>query len=259
MLLFATTRRMAIRFVMLPLLSALIAFPLSQPAFATEYVVFSLEGTAEGITLGQVLNAGDRIVLPQGTSIKLVSKAGEIVSLSGPATAIVTAEPENKAGEDALLSISDLLFGDDQFVKTLGGSRSFEASGHAGTDDQRLVQGLPWNPKLSQTRHYCLNPSDPKLARPSVDRAWTVSLNVVGSEQTTEIQWAAGETELSLADQTVPNTDYLMFIEETGRTLFVHMASQLEQSPLLGAAWMTQKGCKAQAYALLSDSAANAK
>lgn len=239
----------------LPIAAALVfQFCLLQSLHAQsmEYVVFSINGTNSDMSLGQVLNEGDQIDVPEDVEIQLLSKQGEIVSLKGPVTAVVTNDGEDVQGEKALTKISRLLFDDSKFVETLGGTRSFDSETNIEVNFPDTDLGDPWLPKLSDASAYCLAWEHPALLRARIGENLTVHLRNSESDEK-EIAWYAGSQTISLADHLDQNIDkYVIRFGTDNRSSMVFLMSNQNSTLAEQAAWMAAKGCRIQALKLLA-------
>ena len=225
-------------------------------AYAAEYIIFRIDGEAADLKMGQALDEGDNLEIPEGVTVQLVSKAGEIVTLTGPGLATITTETEDPEAETTLKTISTLLFSDARFIKTLGGSRSVASSPQSG--DSRAGDN-PWQPVISADQEYCLEAGNPVIHRRIKDPEWKVTVQIPGTGERVEYNWVGGASELRLAGlPETPQDEYLARIPGRAGAIVIHTASETPVSLLGQLEWMAERGCREQALKLLEQAAAKA-
>lgn len=228
-------------------------FPTASYSFAQsiEYVIISINGNAGKYSLGQVLKEGEQLTIKENVQIHLLGKEGEIISLNGPISAVVTNDAVAPEGEDALSTISKLLFEENTFSQTLGGTRSL-------SDQTNIEKVFPlsevknaWTPTLDERRSYCLFREDPKLHRiKSTKPISLINKNSVGIEQT--LVWNAGMPILSLK-KLVDDQDILEIRTDSKNGSFkVYLWRDSNTKVLKQASWMARNGCHLQALMLIA-------
>jgi len=222
-------------------------------AQSSEYVVFSVKGNVENISLGQVLKEGDLIVLPAEVQVSLLSKSGSFTLLEGPLTAKVTDEENNEEGEKALAKLSKLLFNEERFVSILGATRSL--NNHSDIDLFLLEQPAtnPWSPVLSKYNSYCLKLDDPKLFR-ALDKDGDLSI-VIDSDTAgkNEITWTADSVSLDLKEFIDPSQSYITaFVSGRFEPITIHFLESLNTTIIEQAIWLAEHNCQIQALQLLA-------
>jgi len=221
---------------------------LNAQAQAIEYVVFSIEGAIEGITLGQVLHEGNHFEVPENTSVSLISKQGEVITLKGPVKATVTLEVDDKKAEQTLASISDQLFTGGKFVASVGGTRS-----SAGETDVKKIVSVqagqkPWVPLLSEANTYCVRSENFVMRRQSAQDDLLLQLD------DKSIIWDAGQHEINLKRHLIDadgQSTFYLSVENTKKQIFIFSGTQ--SSVAEEVAWLAGKGCENQAIMLLAN------
>ncbi|MEM7214763.1 MAG: hypothetical protein AAF423_04400 [Pseudomonadota bacterium] len=244
------SRKLMAFFTVLPLI---LLNPLQ--ANAIEFVVFSIEGTVKDLTLGQKLNEGHSFELPENSSVNLINKLGEVITFNGPTTATLVANQENEKGEQALASISNLLFEEDRFVQAIGGTRDSNDE----TNVQKLFEGTvidsPWSPLLSEVNTYCVKQEEAYFRRESADGNLLLRL-----KNKKVIRWDAGFHKVDLSSHIQANGQQpaLSFTIGGRRILFFAALEQYE-TVAEEAAWLARMGCTEQALMLLANEATSSR
>jgi len=223
-------------------------------AQSNEYVVFSIKGNFHDLHLGQILVEGQRVELPEKTEVKLISKLGKFVLLTGPISATITNDGENAQGEKALATISRKLFESMKFVDVLGGTRSLEGQSDidAWLFNQRHQN--PWLPAVSQDDDYCLQRDNLILGRPAREGNLKITINP-NTRIEQEFIWKVTNTGLHV-DQLVDPTQTSVLVKVQGRPQFItlHILQTDDGTIAEQAAWLSEHGCFRQALLLLGKS-----
>lgn len=243
---------------------ALVGFVVSGLSIAqaqsTEYIIFDVKGTAEGLTerfvLGAVLKDGDKIDLPEDSELRLLDKAGKVVILTGPMVGVVEDEDGDtqkaKDGSNALQVIAKLMFGENNLVNNLGAARALQS---VETEDGELQ---PWVPVISKPGTYCLSMNEPVFGRAVTLKKAKVTV-ISGSEIFKEKVWQENEKSISIADLIEKGTDrYTMFLSSHTSESSIHLLDKTNMNTTEQIAWMAERGCKAQAVQLLNEVSENA-
>ncbi len=246
---FAVCRRLGLSIV--GALACVLAASAASQAKSMEYVVFSIKGSFGDLALGQVLLEGERIELPDGIEVQLLSKLGEIVLLRGPFLASVTNEKESAKGEAAISKIAGLLFRDKKFVGVLGGTRTVGDETDIGSLFLNREKPKPWSPLLSDSGDYCLDQNKPVLRRSSSAKDIQLVLNADNQRRVSTI-WKAGSGELDLSRYFAPSQTDLHIALPDQRTIVIHVAEPQGTTVTEQIAWMAEKDCNVQALGLLA-------
>src|SRR3954465_11981529 len=148
-------------YVAVVLYQAMAALLLGGAAQAAEDAVL-LASTTPGYAPGMVVAAGDRLRLPEGASVTLLLRSGEMLRLRGPLeTALETAVPARNAGSAVALANVFRARGIDASV--IGGARA-----SAGARPRPPPEDVMLGVQRSGT--WCIGPSDTLwLTRPAED------------------------------------------------------------------------------------------
>jgi hypothetical protein len=148
-------------FVAVVLCQAVATLLLGGVALAAEDAVL-LASTTPGYAPGMVVAAGDRLRLPEGASVTLLLRSGEMLRLRGPLEAVLeTAVPARNAGSAVALANVFRARGIDASV--IGGARASTVARHrAPPEDIKL--------DVQRSGTWCVGPSDTLwLTRPAED------------------------------------------------------------------------------------------
>jgi hypothetical protein len=229
-------------------------------AQSTEYIIFEVKGSAEGLAekfvLGTVLKDGDKIELPENSEVRLLDKTGEVVILNGPLIGTITDEDggskKARDGSSALQVIAKLMFGENNLVNNLGAARALKS---VRTDAGNIQ---PWIPVISKPGTYCLPMDAPVFGR--FDAGKNVKVTIIsGSEIFKEKVWNEKETSISVSDLVARDTDrYTLFLSSQTKESTLHLLDRTDKNTTEQIAWMAERGCKAQAVKLLKQASETA-
>lgn len=225
---------------------ALALMAASPSAAAAEFVVLEAEGVS--LSPGTVLEGHAPLSLPAGARLRLIAPNGEVLSLNGPhdgAPMASTREDESGLGSTLVALLQDR--GADSAV--LGATRALPAEGH-----EEYVPPNPWLINVASSGDRCLREGEPvRFWRPlggleeeilirSADRSWSV-----------KGVWPSYTNELAPPEgwQQVDGASYVIAYGVQNSRLQLHIIPEQVTRPLIQAAWMVEKGCLAQAEALL--------
>ena len=237
-------------------LIAMVAFnnsPVS--AQSTEYIIFEVSGTAEGIkekfVLGTVLKDGDKIELPENAEVRLLDKAGDVVVLTGPLVGTVLNEDGDAKkgvdGSNALQVIAKLMFGEASLVNNIGAARAIKSEG------AKKAEVHPWVPVIAKPGTYCLPADNPVIARKESNAK--VKLTVIsGSAVFNEKVWEEKELTVSISEMVKKDVDrYTLFLSSHTNESSIHLLDRKDMNVTEQIAWMAERGCKIQAIQLLNE------
>ncbi len=229
-------------------------------AQSTEYIIFDVKGTAEGLAekfaLGTVLKDGDRIEIPENAELRLLDKAGNVVVLTGPLIGTVEDEDGNsekaKDGSNALQVIAKLMFGEKSLVNNIGAARAINTE----ETDKNIVQ--PWEPVILVPGTYCLSMDKPVFSRASAREKAKITL-ISGSEIFKDKIWNEDEISISIEDMIDRETDrYTLFLSSQTTESSIHLLDRTDMNITEQIAWMAERGCKLQAMQLLNEASGKA-
>lgn len=208
-------------------------------AFAADLVVAEARGV--GLRTGQMLDSAQPLVLKQGQHVTLISSTGMTFKLDGPYNMVPSADSAQAVGLTQKLAV---LFTQRQAREEAGTARGganvplpdpwLLDIGHGGTV---CIQegGTPifWRPDPAQ---------DSTLRVTPADRSWNA-----------ESRWPAGQDRISVTTE-VPmrgGAAYVISLDGIGVPVTLSTVPSVLLNDVMRAAWMAEKGCDAQAEALL--------
>ena len=208
-------------------------------AWAAQLVVVEARGV--GYAQGTVIDSAKPIVLKEGQHLTLISEKGATIKLDGP---------YNQApgeGESAGVTLSMKL------AALSGGGQRF---GEVGTTRSVQAANLPspWLVDAGHSGAACVEEGElPVLWREASASATEITITPDDRSWRATVQWPAGAAVLPL-DKTVPlHAGMTYYIDMNGDRHAVSVVSvpQALASDEMRAAWLANKGCEAQARALL--------
>jgi len=235
-------------------------------------------------SVGAVLAAGARIdgtkplTLTAGQRVTLIAANGRMIRLEGPGNAApLTAGAAG--GDDGRLARSLQAFlgaGTTNTAKlgairAVGGGAPQAAAGAGESAAAGTIGGVvegdealpdPWLFDVSRSGERCLHGGDPVvLWRPEHGPEVVVSISLAGGGWSAEARWPEGYARLASPD-VLPRTDgarYHVALDGRRSDVRVHLIPGSVTEPAVLAAWLVDKGCTAQARALLADAAPSAQ
>jgi len=220
-------------------------------AQSIEYVIISINGDTEKYSLGQVLKEGQQLTIKENVQMHLLGKEGEVISLNGPISAVVTNDATAPEGERTLSVISKLLFEQNTFTQTLGGTRSHGAQTNIETAFPFSDVKNVWTPTLDDRNVYCLLRESPKIHRVNSTKPMSLmNKKQTGIEQ--KLVWKSGLHTLSLK-KFVYDEDVLEISTDSKHKNFtVYLRQDSNVKMLEQANWMVRNGCHLQALMLIA-------
>lgn len=218
------------------------------PAMAEGLVVFS----AQGIDLkpGDVVDGDQPFTLKAGQSATLIAANGRIFRLSGPHDGLP--DPQGGGNQPGMAeALKSLLVSSHAQESALGVTRSSPAIGDT------LRGGWvpePWLVDVTRSGNHCLREGQPVVFwRPDNERTEPVRVRIGHTIWSANTHWPAGTNRLA-PPREMPVLDGEVYRVQTGmdRSMSrLHVIPATVQAPAASAAWMAEKGCDAQAQALL--------
>jgi hypothetical protein len=218
-------------------LAALILGPASA-AVAAELVVVE----ARGISLkqGDVIDDANIVTLKDGQLLTLVAENGSILTLRGPYD---QTPASGTGGVDVASALGAL---------TTGGARNVAGVVRSAAADVHLP--APWLVDVSHPGVACLHAGDkPVLWRASDAGSGTLTMMPADRSWRAQTQWPTGSPILQ-APSNFPIKDGRTYLADFGGKPVAVTLTQIPpkvKSARMQAAWMLEKGCVAQAEALL--------
>jgi hypothetical protein len=163
------------------LLAALVvAFPAARQALAEDAVLLS--STAPGYGPGMVVASADHLNLPDGASMTVLFKSGEVLRLAGPFDGTLQ-PPQAAPAEGGASRLADLFRVQGVDASVIGGTRSIPGRDVDSVTDEVLI-----DPARSGT--YCFSPSSSVWIEQPNDGAAGHDLGRKGSRRA--LAWPAG-------------------------------------------------------------------
>jgi hypothetical protein len=211
-------------------------------AKAKDLVVVEARGVA--LKAGQVIDDTKPLVLEDGQRVTLIADNGATLKLRGPYNQLPTSVSTGDAGLSDTLKT--LIVQKDTRTSDVGVVRGAQAAKlpepwlldvtRAGSlcirDDGRVVV---WRQSAGTAANFSISP---------LDRSWKMTAS-----------WPAGVDRLVLPD-TFPRqvrSTYLVELDDAKNAVTINTIPAAVESNPMKAAWMIEKGCLAQAAALISD------
>lgn len=198
---------------------------------------------ARGIALapGSMLDSAKPLLLKQGQHVTLIDNAGATLSIDGPYNA-----PPSAGGTGRSLGTTIAALGTERDART----------GEAGITRGTRTVALPdpWLFDVTHSGNVCLaENTQPVFWRPDASQAIALAVMPVDRSWKSEAAWPAGVDLLHVTTD-VPMHGGAAYVVNYGGTeyaLAVFTVPSSLANNRMRAAWMLQKGCEAQAEALL--------
>jgi hypothetical protein len=217
-----------------------LAAALAAPCMAASLVVVEARGIA--LKPGAVLDAGKVLLLKQGQHVTLISETGSTLRLDGPYDKPPAGASDQGRSIGATLSA----------FTTEHQARSGEAGITRGTVAAALPD--PWLIDATHSGDGCLLENrTPVFWRPDAVRVATLTIAPDDRSWKAQAHWPAGKERLSITTD-VPmhggETYVVSFNGNESAVSMILLPASLTNNAMR-AAWMADKGCEAQAEALL--------
>ena len=207
-------------------------------AMAAELVVVEARGV--GLKQGDVIDDAKPLTLQDGQLVTLVAENGSILTLRGPYDQAPSA---GGGGVDVASALGAL---------TTGGAR--DVAGVVRTAAAGVHLPSPWLMDVSHPGVACLRQGEhPVLWRASDAGSGTLTMIPADRSWRAQTQWPAGSPTLQ-APSNFPIKDGRTYLADFGGKPVAVTLTQIPPkvtNPRMQAAWMLEKGCVAQAEALL--------
>ena len=224
----------------LPALAAALILGTASAATAAELAVVEVRGTT-ALKAGDVVDDGQPIKLLDGQMVTLVAEDGSILTIRGPYDQ--TPKGGGSGGVDVASALGALATGKAQNVA--GVVRSANTEVHLPS---------PWLVDVSHPGVACVRPGEqPVLWRASAPGNDTLTLMPSDRSWRAQAPWPAGSPTLQ-APSSFPVKDGRTYLADFGGKAVAVTLTQIPAkvtNPKMQAAWMLEKGCVAQAEALL--------
>ncbi len=213
----------------------------SAPAQAADLVVVEARGI--GLQIGQAIDPAKPLVLKEGQHVTLINSSGATIKLDGPYNNLPTAS-QNGGGNGPVM-LAALMTQNQARTSEIGATRG--AAPVAKLPD-------PWVLDVSRTGNVCLVAGHTaQFWRPAATR--TSMLAVMPSDRSWKSQahWPAGRDRLPVTTE-VPlrgGDTYFVTLDGSEAAMTVNAVPAVLDTKAMRVAWMANKGCEAQAEALL--------
>lgn len=225
------------------ILAGILALPLLMSAAkAAQYVVVEARGV--GIKVGTIVDPTKPLDLQQGQHLTLVSDGGQTIKLDGP----YHKAPQAEQGVQLAAAIGALATNNNGRLGEIGTTR--------GTSTVNLPS--PWLIDATRSGSVCLQQGQaPVLWRPAATQSADVVIMPVDRSWKAQTGWPRGDDRLLVKSDMGMHADasYIVVLNGNESALTVHSVPAALSTDQMRAAWMVQKGCTAQAEALMRSAA----
>lgn len=219
-------------------LFALILALASAAAQAGELVV--TKSTVPGLDPGTIIDGADKLSLRAGHRLSLIAPTGRVINLVGPYQGVPDASTGGPREEKLVTTIATLMTGHGRDASQLGATR--DAAARRG----RQV----WAVEVGATGAQCVQKGQaPVLWRPGAANGGPIELSKAGGARA-RVDWPKGAA-LASWPRKVPIEDGAGYVL-AGMPITLHVVTASPGNPAELAAVLTEKGCEAQALAVLS-------
>ncbi len=209
-------------------------------ADAASLVVVEARGV--GLKPGTTLDAQKPLVLKQGQHVTLISETGSTLKIDGPYNQVPTAS--GGGGVDLSSTLKALV------------TQRQARSGEFGTTRGAVLAALPdpWLVDATHSGNGCLlEKSQPIFWRPDTKAVSHITVAPVDRSWKAQAQWPAGQDKLTITTD-VPirgGETYVVSFNGADAAITMTQVPATLVNDAMRAAWMADKGCEAQAEALL--------
>ncbi|MBI4970119.1 MAG: hypothetical protein HZC25_18545 [Rhodospirillales bacterium] len=206
-----------------------------------ELVVIGITGDLPGLKVGQTIAPGSPIALPAATSLRLLSAAGKTITLTGPYSGPLAAPAESGSAGTDLARLAKHLTERPLATSALGTVRS------AAIPHGMLREPAdPWMILIHESGPQCARPPKATLWRRDARADETMFLRAE-SGATIKDRWPAGEHGRDLPGDLLADGQVVQAALGSRTSLVtLHLLPADQTQPVAIAAWMAEKGCRAQ-------------
>jgi hypothetical protein len=212
-------------------------------ARGADLVVIEARGVA--VQAGQVIDDSKPLVLKEGQRITLIAANGSTLKLRGPYDQ-APGSAAGGGGPGVVDALKALIVQKDSRTSDVGVVR-------AGAAEAKLPE--PWLLDVSRPGMRCVREGDPIVFWRPVASA-TANLTVTPLDKSWKIAatWPSGADRLTVPPKLPVQgaSTYLVDLDATESAITVNSIPGAVSSDAMRAAWMIEKGCQAQAEALLT-------
>jgi hypothetical protein len=221
------------------LLACAIALPfLATAAQAAQYVVVEARGVA--MKVGAIVDPTKPLVLQQGQHLTLISESGQTIKLDGPYSKAPVAEQ----GVQLVAAIGALATNSNGRLGEIGTTRG------AG----KVTLPSPWVLDATRSGSVCLQQGQaPVLWRPAATTSADVTIMPADRSWKAQTNWPRGDERLLVKNDMGMHGDAAYFVGLNGNesAMTISTIPATLTTDQMRAAWMIQRGCAAQAEALM--------
>lgn len=221
--------------------SFLLAWAIVAPTIAEAANLIVVEARGIALRAGQTVDSTKPFALKEGQHVTLVSPTGSTFKLDGPYNKAPDADAGQSVNVGAMLAA----------LRTTG-ARIGEVGTTRGLPPYELPD--PWVLDATRTGIVCLQDGGTAvLWRSSTAAQATVSVMPADRSWKADANWPAGADRITMTTQ-VPmhaGATYLVLVNGSQYALTVAAVPAVLANDEMRAAWMAEKGCEAQAEALL--------
>jgi hypothetical protein len=213
-----------------------------QHAQASQLVVVETRGGGD-LKVGQVIDDSKPLVLAGGQHVSLIAENGATFSFDGPYNDRPTNPAATAPGLAATL----------QTLVVQNQTRSSEVGVVRGTTDGPAPPD-PWLLDISRPGEVCVPAGmRPVLWRATATRTSNITITPTDRSWSMSATWPAGVDRLELPPPfpTVTRSTYVVDVDSARTAVTVNVLPDTVTAAPMRAAWMIEKGCRAQAVALL--------
>ena len=225
------------------ILAGILAMPLFvSAAVAAQYVVVEARGI--GLKVGAIIDPTKPLDLQQGQHLTLVSDSGQTIKLDGPYHKAPVAEQ----GVQLAAAIGALATNSNGRLGEIGTTRG------VGT----VTLPAPWLMDATHSGNVCLQQgAKPVLWRPAATQSADLVIMPADRSWKAQASWPQGDERLAVREDMGVHGGASYFIALNGNesAVTVNTVPAALSTDQMRAAWMIQKGCTAQAEALIHSSA----
>lgn len=218
------------------ILSLALTVAIAGTAGAAELVV--TKSTVPGLDIGTIVDGASTLALKAGHKLTLMSATGKIVTLVGPYNGIVDAAQPTAKDDKVMTALSTLVSGHGKDQSQLGATRT--------TAERRGKQ--VWGVEVGATDDQCILAGQSPTIWQSKAVSGPIELQQVGGPSA-KVTWPASEV-VAHWPRAVPVKDGAQYKLGSG-TFTLHVIPAAVTNPAEQATALTEKGCNAQALALL--------
>ncbi len=209
-------------------------------ARAADLVVVEARGI--GLHPGEAIDPAKPLVLKEGQHITLITSSGATIKLDGPYDKPPTAD--QNGGTNLSMTLAALT--------TQNQARTGEIGATRGAAPAAKLPN-PWMLDVSRTGNVCmLDGHAAEFWRPDAKRASNLSVMPSDRSWKSEARWSAGRDSMPVTSD-VPlrgGSTYFVTLDGNEAAMTVNAIPALD-TKAMRVAWMANKGCEAQAEALL--------